>query len=80
MRSKVPKLHDIAPLQTEMFMYKAQNNLGPHNIQKRFQERDGGENLRGKSNFETPKIRTAKKWFLSFVAAAKLWKPLAHRA
>lgn len=40
MRSKVPKLHDIVPLQTAMFMYKARDNLGPHNIQKRFQERE----------------------------------------
>lgn len=63
MRSKVLELHDIVPLQTAMFMYKARNNLGPHNIQKRFQERGGGYNLRGKSNFEIPKISTAKKWF-----------------
>lgn len=70
MRSKVPKHHDITPLQTAMFMYKA------HNIQKRFQEWEGGYNLRGKSKFETPKIRTAKKQFSSFVATAKHWKHL----
>lgn len=42
-------------------MYKTRKNLLPYNREKMSQEREGGYNIRAKSDLKTPKIHTTKK-------------------
>ena len=78
LQSKALKLLDLVEFQKGVIMFKARNNLLPGNIQKVFSEREGGYDLRGKSNFKIPSFRTTRKSFCLSVSGTKLWNTLSN--
>uniref|UniRef100_A0A3Q3IAB9 Reverse transcriptase domain-containing protein n=1 Tax=Monopterus albus TaxID=43700 RepID=A0A3Q3IAB9_MONAL len=76
-QSKLLKFFDLVGYKTAVFMYKARNNLLPGGIQKLFNEREGGYNLRGQLNLKIHAIRTTKKRFCISISGVKLWNNLS---
>ena len=78
LHSKLLKFPDIVSLQTALILHKAHNHQLPKNIQRLFQKREGGYNLRGEYNYKILNRRTTMKSFCVSTAGVKLWNSLSE--
>lgn len=76
LQSKILKLFDLVDFYTAQFLYKANKNDLPGNIQKFFLGREGGYNLRGCENFKVQAVRTTRKSLCVSVCGVRLWNGL----
>lgn len=76
LQSKLLKLLDLVDFYTVQFLFKANRNLLPVNLQKLFAQREGGYNLRGCGNFKTQAVRTTRKSLCVSICGVKLWNQL----
>ena len=76
-KSHTIKLYDLIELRTVQLMYKARNRLLPEQLQKRFQNRDGGYHLREPLNFKLGNCRTTTKQHCMTYYGVRLWNNLS---
>ena len=77
LQSHIMKLMDLVEYKTALIMYKARKNILPGNIQKMFNDREGGYNLRREQNFKVQCVKLKSKSMCISVCGVQLWNRMS---